>query len=552
MEEFPGNLPGKALLEGVWNRDQYKMPLGTDTAYDGINYQKPNEKLKSLMIRDGQSKRTLSALYKDMPISEINVETYLDEQAKHLDTLQKSGIVAEQEYKAMLDAGQISQEMYNDMLEHIAHKRCVLRHKRDIVTIKRRKISESMLSYEVSSMDEAFARTMSALGGDAKPATLPFHTTRSTWTQNDFRRRVIAAMDADYPMDPSEEFKAQFPGKQGYKWCCATQCYHPADSVVAAHIIQRKYSGPVLVTALGLQHLIDDGGEIIWDTRNGIMLHRKIETAYDDARIVIVPIIEDGSDDQGPVDVTGVKVSEDIADDEANEQEAAEEEIRQQTVEGLQRLIDQTDNVQVRANYEAMMRTFLSSVGNAKGTSAAFRKVVFHPASTRFKIVVLDRTLLSPTTELNPDSFPKDPKDDGINYGSIRTFDQLNNRELGFRNDHRPWKRNFYFAYVNTLIRRQTTQPPGFERDFEALPDVKGVWATPGKWYLRSTLRSLTMTAGINDYVLMGSLDEDVNEILSGGNDEDEEEEGNAEGSASVTHFPSRAVSVVVTSANDE
>ncbi len=104
------------------------------------------------------------------------------------------------------------------------------------------------------------------------------------------------------------------------------------------------------------------------------MLHERIEAAFDDARLVIVPIIEEWSDIQGSPDVAGGEVSEDVANAQADEQELAEAEVRLQTVDGLQRLFDETDNVQVRSNYEAMMDTFLSSAGNTKGTSAALQK----------------------------------------------------------------------------------------------------------------------------------------------------------------------------------
>ncbi|KAJ8129954.1 hypothetical protein O1611_g3679 [Lasiodiplodia mahajangana] len=119
--------------------------------------------------------------------------------------------------------------------------------------------------------------------------------------------------------------------------------------------------------------------------------------------------------------------------------------------------------------------------------------IVFEPvdeAATEWKIIVLDDKLR--TSEAGSVCWP---------YGR-----KLHNRKLSFVNSFRPSKQYLWFSYCVNILRRQRLEVAGWWKDSSLLND-KAIWATPGQYFRRSTIRSMVR--------LIGNLDEEDAAIMA-------------------------------------
>lgn len=72
---------------------------------------------------------------------------------------------------------------------------------------------------------------------------------------------------------------------------------------------------------------------------------------------------------------------------------------------------------------------------------------------------------------------------------------KINGRKLVWRNNNRPAARYLYCHFAYSLLRRQRYDVPGWFEDRVIVP--KGtLWATPGSWLRRSTLKALAAEVG--------------------------------------------------------
>lgn len=247
------------------------------------------------------------------------------------------------------------------------------------------------------------------------------------------------------------------------------------------------------------------------------MLHEHVESAMDQGRLVIVPI-PDAKAIAAPV-ASGSKSTQDNTSQAAKQRAAYEE-----SSAGLQLLSKTTENLLVRNNYAALQKVLDQWHGGKpqQGASATFKPAAptaedegSQSRPTRFKTVILDQTLLGPSKITIADPLNNgEPLALDRERAKHTTWAEIHNAEMEFLTDFRPASRNLFFTFVTTLIRRQYCQPPGFEQDHEAVKDIKGVWATPGKWFNRSTLRSLADVAGVKDDTVIAELWEEWGEHL--------------------------------------
>ena len=103
--------------------------------------------------------------------------------------------------------------------------------------------------------------------------------------------------------------------------------------------------------------------------------------------------------------------------------------------------------------------------------------IVAGEKESTFKCVVLDDESLS-----------KHIEDD-------LTFRDLDGKQLEFRTEARPGKRNLYLNCVLTILRRRRYNVSGWEKDVERTLSGS-VWATPGEWMRRSVIKALAQEVG--------------------------------------------------------
>lgn len=98
-----------------------------------------------------------------------------------------------------------------------------------------------------------------------------------------------------------------------------------------------------------------------------------------------------------------------------------------------------------------------------------------HPSASRLKIVVFDKTFLK--------EFPPGTTD--------FPWEKLDGMELSFRNNNRPALRCLYFHFLMCIFRRRRYEVRDWENDLYRYVPARQMWASPGKWFRGSTLKSL-------------------------------------------------------------
>ena len=78
---------------------------------------------------------------------------------------------------------------------------------------------------------------------------------------------------------------------------------------------------------------------------------------------------------------------------------------------------------------------------------------------------------------------------------SSTKYDDLDGRELEWKNDNRPARRYLYYHFVTTLLRYVRYEKPGWAGTRLTLPTGK-LWATQGRYLRRSTLKYLASAIG--------------------------------------------------------
>lgn len=101
--------------------------------------------------------------------------------------------------------------------------------------------------------------------------------TRSGTDHTSFRQRLMNSYNPqDWNKDP--------PNAVG--WCPVTKEWINPDFLTAAHIVPHALGDLNVAYLFGLDP--QDGYEAIWDIKNGMILSKKVEKAFDAARIVVV------------------------------------------------------------------------------------------------------------------------------------------------------------------------------------------------------------------------------------------------------------------------
>ncbi|KAK4565959.1 hypothetical protein LTR86_003808 [Recurvomyces mirabilis] len=104
----------------------------------------------------------------------------------------------------------------------------------------------------------------------------------------------------------------------------------------------------------------------------------------------------------------------------------------------------------------------------------------------RLKIKVLDKSLFLP-----------DENDLNVRSGERTYWTEIDGAELRFLHPtNRPRKRNLFFHFVTTLLRREFYEPPNWWEDSSTVDDISGIWATPGSYLRRGTLQHMIRLVG--------------------------------------------------------
>lgn len=238
-------------------------------------------------MRQGQELRRnlfrISNSQKD--VTEETVDEYLDMRSQLGATELRQCALVREIVQSKFDAGHIPKVQFQEENKLVQERQGELVSHQITITRKKRRVSNDILLRLDTGVDwdTAYVDTMLRSMG------APFGAT--SWTELKTRKKSVhqkwkedvfkyyGAIGARAEDDPANLDRK--------KWCPVTQRYYRAESCKVAHIV------PLSIGSDNAGYLFgnpSEGEDFLWDVANGLPLHMSVEAAFDQARIVIVPI----------------------------------------------------------------------------------------------------------------------------------------------------------------------------------------------------------------------------------------------------------------------
>ena len=153
-----------------------------------------------------------------------------------------------------------------------------------VVMTKQKSFIREDIQDSMKSMENAFAEELynhwreASSEGQQKAKKKPM-------SRKSFRKAVIAHLESERPRPDGAEYPREL--------FCQVLGYLPEASIKCAHIV------PFSFASRELEYLFGVGDSALWSNRNGMMLNKVIEGAFDNGWVAIIP---DGSVDSTPTE----------------------------------------------------------------------------------------------------------------------------------------------------------------------------------------------------------------------------------------------------------
>lgn len=187
------------------------------------------------------------------------------------------------------DTGIVDKKSAKRMLSGIEDLDATLLKERAALARNRIKLEYGILSHPTHArIGEAYLAAVVQNLPEPAGARLKRHGARDGNDQQQFK---ILVREAYTPAKGSSQYNPPFE-EPAHLWCPVTRAWHDVMNTTIAHIVPYGIGEFNAAYIFGVP--VEDGWRTIWDYRNGLVLHSRIEQALDAGQLVLVPNGESG------------------------------------------------------------------------------------------------------------------------------------------------------------------------------------------------------------------------------------------------------------------